>query len=252
MRTRVLIAMSLVLAAGACGRTERERARHERADAERRSEESRTAQEGTTGVTPEMTPASRAEKHIKGDFRTIEGQHLAGKTEFTQSPSGVMLAVEVENAPPGEHEVRLYQHADCSNIAKGSMGRPFAIGEEDRGETARERHHGDLGVIEVGEDGKGKLYTTLEHTNLTPGDRHSLSDHSVVILAHGLEEGHTHRLCAHERVTRDRAPARLHGARRQAALLPPALPCRRTTGRNPRELVPSTLGGTALGAGWGN
>ena len=196
MRTKAMIVISLVLAVGACTRrAERERAEHEKAAAEKNEQTQGKAggagqkPEGSTGGSPGMTPASRAEKRVMADFRTAEGQNLAGKAEFSQAPSGVMVVVDVEKAPPGKHQVRLYEHADCSNVAGESMGRPFKDEGKVAGETGKERREGDLGVIDVGADGKGQMAMTLEEATLTPGDKHSLAHRSVVILA-DREGGH--------------------------------------------------------------
>ncbi|HLV66300.1 MAG TPA: superoxide dismutase family protein [Polyangiaceae bacterium] len=139
--------------------------------------------EGTTATEP-APPAKVAGKALaaEAEFQTVKGIELDGEARFEETPEGVRIVVEVEDAPPGKRGVHIHQFADCSDIAGQSMGSHFAPRKHPHGlPTQTERHLGDLGNIEVGKDGKGRLEIVVPEANLRPGDSLSFVNRAIVI-----------------------------------------------------------------------
>src|SRR5690606_979097 len=74
--------------------------------------------EGTTATEP-APPAKVAGKALaaEAEFQTVKGIELDGEARFEETPEGVRIVVEVEDAPPGKRGVHIHQFADCSDIA---------------------------------------------------------------------------------------------------------------------------------------
>ncbi len=150
-------------------------------DVERMAEGS--SESGITGTAP--PPASmegESPKEAKAEFKTIKGMKLSGDAEFEEIAGGVKITVEVEDAPPGMKGVHIHEKGDCSNIEGKSMGEHFAPMEKKHGlPSAGEHHLGDLGNIEIKDDGDGKLEITVMGANLEKGDPMSLLGKAIVI-----------------------------------------------------------------------
>jgi Cu-Zn family superoxide dismutase len=105
---------------------------------------------------------------------TIEsksGSKVTGKAEFTELASGgTKVEVWIENATPGSHGLHLHEKGDCSAPDATSAGGHFnASGNPHAAPTEKARHNGDLGNIEVGQDGKGHLSITSDLLTVGPG-----------------------------------------------------------------------------------
>jgi Cu-Zn family superoxide dismutase len=115
---------------------------------------------------------------------TIEsksGSTVAGTATFTElSTGGVRVHVHVEHAPPGTHGLHVHEKGDCSDPeAKNAGGHFNPGGMPHAGPTAMQRHAGDLGNIEVKEDGTGDLDITSDLLTVRPGAK-SVVARSVV------------------------------------------------------------------------
>lgn len=85
-------------------------------------------------------------------------QTVIGTLTFTESDSGVDIVARVEKAPPGQHGLHIHENGDCSSDDFKSAGGHFnPAGTAHGGPDDAEHHAGDLGNIEVGEDGVGEL-----------------------------------------------------------------------------------------------
>src|SRR5262245_25509360 len=149
MRTLVMVVCSLVLALGLGGIL--------------------AIAQGTppaTGQTPGQTQPAQPMKGGVGAkaFATIEsrsGSKVTGRADFMQQGGKVRLTISIENATPGPHAVHLHEKGDCSDPEAKSAGGHWNPTTEDHGKWGQAPfHHGDIGNIEVGADGKGKV--TLE------------------------------------------------------------------------------------------
>lgn len=120
---------------------------------------------GTTRLLAEQTkpaaapPAKGAAAEMGKAVATIEprsGSTVKGHAEFTKADGKVKLSIQIEGAAPGVHAVHLHEKGDCSDPEAKSAGGHWNPTTEAHGKWATSPfHHGDIGNIEVGPDGKG-------------------------------------------------------------------------------------------------
>jgi Cu-Zn family superoxide dismutase len=112
------------------------------------------------------------------------GSNVTGIATFEEVPGGVRVRIEIQNAPPGWHAVHVHEKGDCSapdgssagghfNPAALNHGAPHAVGAH---------HAGDLGNMEVGEDGKGYHEILMPDLSVSSGPN-SVIDRSIIIHA---------------------------------------------------------------------
>jgi superoxide dismutase, Cu-Zn family len=126
---------------------------------------------GVTTGAEEPSAERAAEPTAKAVFETAPGVEMSGSAKFTQTPTGVLAKVTVENASPGEHGIHVHQKGDCSDIPNKSMGEHFAPAGNPHGlpEQQPEHHMGDMGNIDIAEQGTGELVFELKDAKLGEG-----------------------------------------------------------------------------------
>lgn len=127
----------------------------------------------------EPVPAERAEAALE----SADGQDIEGEVKFYAATNGVRIVAKIEDAKPGKHGFHIHEKGDCSDIAGKSMGHHFAPEGHQHAlpEEGSRRHLGDLGNIEVDQNGNGHFEMLLTEANLKPGDRKSLLGRAVVV-----------------------------------------------------------------------
>lgn len=148
------------------------------------------------GATTPPVPAP-ADAGVGGDtrrlnavFRAAEGRSEAGEATFEETAGGVRVVASVRGAQPGPKGIHVHEKADCSAIADSSMGGHFAPDGNDHGLPGEPgpRHLGDLGNIDIGEDGSGRHEIEIAGANLREGDAHSFNGRALVLHA-GRDQG---------------------------------------------------------------
>lgn len=115
--------------------------------------------------------------------RTSPESKVSGSATFTDTDGGLAVSVEVSNVPPGKHGLHIHQYGNCADSGKAAGGHynphgvPHGFLPKDGFEGA---HAGDLGNIEVGADGAGKLELTLPGLRLSRGE-HSVGGRSLIL-----------------------------------------------------------------------
>lgn len=110
-------------------------------------------------VTAEATLASRADMTVSGMLM------------FSQEGDIVTVTAHIEGAPPGTHGLHIHAVGDCSSDDFKSAGGHFNPTDAPHGgPDDSERHAGDLGNIEVGDDGSGHLELTSDLITLGEGE----------------------------------------------------------------------------------
>jgi Cu-Zn family superoxide dismutase len=112
---------------------------------------------------------------------------ISGSITLTATEAGVSIVAEVAGVTPGKHGFHIHQVGDCSSEDFKSAGGHFNPATVDHAGPADESHHGgDLGNIEVGEDGTGRL--DLVSTVLTLDDGPTSAIGRGVILHEGEDD----------------------------------------------------------------
>jgi Cu-Zn family superoxide dismutase len=139
---------------------------------------------GTAASQPAATSATTASDPapLVVTIEPRSGSKLLGTAKFTATADGVQVAVDLTNAPPGQHAAHIHQNADCSSPDAMSAGDHFNPEMHQHGlPPASPRHLGDLGNIQVQQNGTGHLDIVIPGANLIPGDRLSFLGRGIII-----------------------------------------------------------------------
>jgi superoxide dismutase, Cu-Zn family len=110
------------------------------------------------------------------------GSTLKGTLDLATQSGGVAVTIEVEGAQPGRHGVHFHENADCSAPDATSAGPHWNPDRHQHGlPPVKPRHLGDMGNLEVGANGKGRMQFFLDSANLIPGDPHSLVGRGLIV-----------------------------------------------------------------------
>jgi superoxide dismutase, Cu-Zn family len=124
----------------------------------------------------------QSDRRAAAAFIAAPGYKLSGSVTFAEIREGVKVHVEVAGAPPGKKGIHIHQTSDCSDIPNKSMGSHFSPEGHAHGLPTADKHHlGDLGNIEIKENGTGELDIIVKDANLKQQDGYSFITRSVVI-----------------------------------------------------------------------
>jgi Cu-Zn family superoxide dismutase len=108
---------------------------------------------------------------------------VGGTVTFTETAEGVRIAAHITGASPGLHGIHLHEFGDCSAEDFTSTGGHFNPTDAPHGApTDAERHAGDFGNIEVGDDGVGHLELTSDMLTVAAGPN-SVVGRAVILHA---------------------------------------------------------------------
>ena len=112
------------------------------------------------------------------------GSRVTGTATFTQVGNYITLLVEIEDASPGLHAVHIHQYGDCSSPDGKSAGghwNPTGVAHGKWGEG--EFHLGDIGNINVGEDGTGSISLTTDLWEIGTGGDVDIVGRGIIVHA---------------------------------------------------------------------
>ncbi len=116
---------------------------------------------------------------------TIEPKNESGVTgtaSFTVTGDQVILTLSIENATPGEHAFHLHEVGDCSAPDGTSAGGHWNPTEHDHGQWGGEAFHlGDVGNLDVGEDGTATLTVETDLWSVGTGDDNDVVGRAVIV-----------------------------------------------------------------------
>lgn len=116
---------------------------------------------------------------------TIEAKNDSGVTgtaSFTVAGDQVMLTLSIENATPGEHAFHLHAVGDCSAPDGTSAGGHWNPTEQDHGQWSGEAFHlGDVGNLDVGDDGTATLTVATNLWSVGTGDDDDVVGRAVIV-----------------------------------------------------------------------
>jgi Cu-Zn family superoxide dismutase len=116
----------------------------------------------------------------------VADNKTAGTATFTQQDDTVELVLEVTGATPGKHGAHIHENGDCGNNATNAGGHWNPTTSNHGAPDAAAHHLGDLGNIEIGADGKGKLTISMKDWKIGDGSATDIVGKAVVI--HGGED----------------------------------------------------------------
>lgn len=117
------------------------------------------------------SPKASEGPQAKATIEAKSDSTVTGTVTFSElSTGGVRAHIHIEKAPPGTHGLHIHEKGDCSDPKAASAGGHFNPGGMPHaGPMDMKRHAGDLGNIEIKQDGTGDLDVTSDLLTVKPG-----------------------------------------------------------------------------------
>ena len=115
---------------------------------------------------------AKAEMGVAAIKGTAPDSTISGTAALVDTPEGLKVSVNVSNVPPGTHGFHIHEFGSCEDTGKAAgghynpMNSPHGMIMKDGSKKA---HAGDLGNIEIGADGTGKLEAVIKGVTLSNG-----------------------------------------------------------------------------------
>jgi superoxide dismutase, Cu-Zn family len=140
-----------------------------------------SAANGVVTETPTQTGANVAVAQLQGR----EGTNVAGVATFTQTTDGVNLVIEVEGMDPGPKGLHIHENGQCTQPTFESAGGHWDPTGHDHGALGHtaEAHKGDIGNIEIGSDGRGRLEFSTDRWTIGGSEETNIIGKALVIHA---------------------------------------------------------------------
>lgn len=114
---------------------------------------------------------------------TAEGSPISGEAVFVETGLGLKINLSIEGVPPGKHGFHIHEKGDCGDQGKaaGAHFNPEGVPHGDLSKDGFQKAHaGDLGNIEIGQDGKGNLERVISGLTLKEG-KYSVAGRSIIL-----------------------------------------------------------------------
>jgi Cu-Zn family superoxide dismutase len=137
------------------------------------------AEESSAAAEPEV---SQQEVVAEAVLAPKSGSELTGRAVFTKTDGEVQLEVTVEHVKPGLHAVHIHETGDCSADDASSAGGHWNPTGVDHGKWGEAPFHlGDIGNIDVGEDGTGSYTMSTDLWSIGDGSDHDVVGKAIVV-----------------------------------------------------------------------
>lgn len=129
---------------------------------------------------PVTTLAATATAVIKG---TKENAELLGSAHFKDTDEGLQVEISVFSTTPGLHGIHIHENGSCEDGGNAAGGHFNPDGVK-HGFLATDSfagaHAGDLGNIEVNQNGEGTLYMVVPGLTIS-GGKYNVEGRSVIL-----------------------------------------------------------------------
>lgn len=110
--------------------------------------------------TPQVTQAVAV-------IHPAEGQEVNGTVTFSKEKNGIRVHAELSGLSAGKHGFHIHTYGDCSTPDLSSAGGHYNPNNNDHGApTDQNRHMGDMGNVEAGDNGNATLDYIDNHIKL--------------------------------------------------------------------------------------
>lgn len=130
------------------------------------------------------THSHTAGKPVTVNLINAQGQ-IVGTAALSSVPTGVKIALDIKNLPPGEHSIHIHQNAKCEPPDFKSAGGHFAAAGHSHGSHPA----GDIPDFSLVVSADGTAHVSTIAPNVTLGsDEHSVfSNGGTAIVIHAVE-----------------------------------------------------------------
>lgn len=124
--------------------------------------------------------AASAKAVIKG---TTSDSPVLGEAQLTDTAKGLKVDIQLTHVPPGKHGLHIHQNGNCGDAGNAAGGHfnpssvPHGFLPKDGPAQA---HPGDMGNIQISQDGTGTLTVTLPSVSLQEGV-HAVGSRAIVL-----------------------------------------------------------------------
>ncbi|WP_431800916.1 superoxide dismutase family protein [Halobacillus andaensis] len=168
-----LITLVLLVLVTACAEDEDKDDAPDTGDEQTSTEQESNSEEIEDNGDSEMVTAAL----INGDGDEV------GTAELIEQDQEVLIHLDASELPEGKHGFHIHESGHCEGPDFESAGGHFNPTEVSHGTESEDGPHaGDLGNIEVGEDGTVEQEVTAEEVTLQSGEDHSLLDEDGTAL----------------------------------------------------------------------
>lgn len=110
------------------------------------------------------------------------GSSVSGNINFEQVGASVMMSLQLSGLEPGTHAVHLHEVGDCSADDATSAGDHWNPTGHAHGEWGKNEFHlGDIGNLEVDEDGNVNMTFTTDKWTLETGQENTIVGKAVIV-----------------------------------------------------------------------